>query len=113
LVVGLLSAGVEGVIAGAGSLLIVVWIGLVSRQAGAHGLLTNVLSRGGQLAAVTLVVSVLLVAASFALPRSPMSTALSVIFALPGVAAYLVVPFWCAGTGAVLANRGDYARGRA
>jgi hypothetical protein len=110
LVVGLLSPVVEGGIAGVGSLLIVVWIGLVSRQARAHGLLTNVLVRGGQLLAIALVVSALLAAASFAaLPHSPISTAVGVILALPGVAAYLAVPFWCGGTGLSLANRAGHA----
>lgn len=112
MVLGVLSAVVEGVIAGGGSVLIVVWIGLVSRQAGRHGVLTDQLSGIGQVAAVTLVVSLVLVGGSFALPRSPVSIALSVIFGLPGLAAYLAVPFWCAATGASLANRGDHARTR-
>lgn len=87
----------EGVATGIGAVctvLIGVWIGLYSWRESGAGVLPVGLTKLGVSLGVVLVVSALLVGATFALPRSPVVFVAAVIVAIPGLIAYIAMPAW-------------------
>jgi len=94
MIIHLLDEGIASAVSGAGSVLIGVWIGLVSWRAAGARTMPQGLTRLGKTLAVALLGSALLVAISFAAPRSSTALIFTVVVAIPGVIAYLAMPIW-------------------
>jgi hypothetical protein len=110
LVTHVLSDAVSLVVTGPGSILVVIWIGLISRRAGRARAMASGVSRLGQVIAVSLLVDALVVGGAFlvgtvlALPETARLLATFVV-AIPGILAYAAVPVWCTWVGLAYLER--------